>query len=344
MILEKFEKYLRISGFYSLPSGYAEFPVFVKMEQGFVNALQLVDYEKGLYLSSDHYEEVKEAVHKTFSSRNMEVHIMSLVIGEDFNKARALVKDERFAWFINPATNEFLIEDDRIEDFYGLKGDIRKFLNEFDDEPDPDDEYRSEEEMSHFGNRCKYAFMDAPKITVCLVAINIFVYILCRFYGGFIYEKGQLGLVYIREKEYYRLITSMFLHANLQHISSNMILLYFMGDMLERILKKSEYIFVFLLSGIIGNVVSCIYEYTSQLSFTSIGASGAIYGLIGCLFFRVIRQKPKLEISVPRMLVMVAYCIFSTFTEADINIAAHMGGLVAGFFIAWFISLRRQKA
>lgn len=343
MIRPKLERYLRVAGYYSLPSSHPEFSVFVKIENGFLNALQIIYYDKGVYISVDQYQELKEAVKKSFRDKNLEVHIMTLVLHEDCSKAMQLVVDEPFCWFIDTTNNSLYMDESRVEDFYGLKAFLDKFLNEYIYQPDDNDEIHMEEEMTHFLTRSKYYLMDMPKITVCLVAINIILFILCKYFGDFIYSKGQLGLGYILKKEYYRLISAMFLHADLQHISSNMVLLYFMGDMLERILKKSEFLLVFLLSGILGNVISCIYEYAFQISMISIGASGAIYGLIGCLFFMVIRKKPPLEISFSRMLVMIAYCIYSSFAGSNINVAAHLGGLIAGFFIGWFLSLRRQN-
>lgn len=344
MIRQQLERHLRSAEYYSLPSILPEFSAYAKVENSFLNVVFMIEYKNTSYLTSDQYLEMKKTIRNFFNSNYRDVHIMSLVLYEDINRAKAFVKEDPFCWFLSSITKELQIDEDRVEDFYGLKGFLNDFLKDFEEEPDYPDEIHSEEETNSFLKRQLFYLLDAPRVTVVLVLINIMLFILCRYYGDFLYSKGQIGLIYIQKKEYYRLLSAMFLHADLRHLSSNMILLYFMGDMLERIISKSDFIIVFFFSGIVGNVVSCLYENFSGNSMISIGASGAIYGLIGCLFYLVIRKKPELNISISRMLFMLAYCIYSSLVGTNINVVAHLGGLVAGFVIMWLISNRRQKA
>ena len=101
------------------------------------------------------------------------------------------------------------------------------------------------------------------------------------------YGKGSLSLTFVREGQWYRLITAMFLHEGLDHYFSNMLLLYFMGDMLERKVGSVKYLFIYMASGVIGNLVSCLHEYVTGSYYISFGASGAVFGIIGMLFYVV---------------------------------------------------------
>ncbi len=347
MIKQQLERHLITSGYYILPSYIPEFSAFVKIENNLYNIILMVDYKKGVYISTDQYEEVKDSLMHYFTNVDTDIHIMSLVLFEDINKAKTLVEDDVFCWFLDIETKELIIEEDRVVDFYGLKGYLQQFLTDFVEVPDEPDEIHSEEEMSHFFTRQKYFLKSTTKVTAFLVLVNILLFILCQFYGDFIYSKGQIGLTYIMQNEFYRLLTSIFLHVNLDHISSNMILLIFAGSMLERIIDERDYAIVFFVSGIMGNVVSCVYEFVSGISMVSIGASGAIYGIIGSLFCIVVRQKPPVAVSISRMILMIAYCLYSSFVGTNINVAAHIGGLVTGFFLTMLLTnirMRRQKA
>ncbi len=123
-----------------------------------------------------------------------------------------------------------------------------------------------------------------------------------------------------------------------------MLLLYFIGDMIERVIGSKRFLAVYFISGILGNITSCLYELLTEESMVSVGASGAIFGLIGGMLYLVIRKNDAIEISLSRMLVMVTYCIYSSFAGSNINVPAHLGGLVSGIFITWTLSFRRKKS
>lgn len=345
MIRRQLESYLREESYYSLPTNLSEFSAFVKVENNFLNIIQIIDYSKGLYLSSDQYIELKEAVKTTFLTRGEKnIHIMALVLFEDYEKARSLVQDDRFCWFIDVNTRKLIIEQERTPDFYGLKLYLGEFLDHYIEQTDEPEELLSEEETDTYMKYCKQYLLDMPKATVSIVTINIIVFIVCAFTGNALYSLGQISISYIKAGEYYRILTSIFLHSGLDHIFSNMLLLYFIGDMIERVIGSKRFLVVYFISGILGNITSCIYESLVGKYIVSVGASGAIFGLIGGMLYLVIRKKDAIEISLSRMLIMVAYCIYSSFAGSNINVSAHLGGLVSGFFITWMLSFRRKKS
>lgn len=345
MIRRQLERYLRDADYYSLPTNLPEFSAFVKVENNFLNIIQIIDYPKSLYLSSDQYMELKEAVKTTFLARGEKnIHIMTLILFEDYEKARSLVQDDRFCWFIDVKTRELIIEQEKTPDFYGLKSFLKEFLDHYIEQTDLPEVLLSEKETDTYMKRCKQYLLDMPKATVIIVTINIIIFIFCAFTGNTLYSLGQISLSYIKVGEYYRIITSIFLHSGLDHIFSNMLLLYFIGDMIERVIGSKRFLAVYFISGILGNITSCLYELLTEESMVSVGASGAIFGLIGGMLYLVIRKNDAIEISLSRMLVMVTYCIYSSFAGSNINVPAHLGGLVSGIFITWTLSFRRKKS
>ena len=169
-------------------------------------------------------------------------------------------------------------------------------------------------------------------------------------YGDLLTDKGALDTysVYSRD-EWYRLITATFLHADISHIFSNMIGLFFLGGLIEISVGHLGFALIYLLSGIGGNAVSILYEKAFLMDRYSIGASGGVYGLIGAVLvlsiYERIRQKSgdssKAQTGnlVYRGLFVVVFMVASGFSEQNINNAAHIGGLVIGILVSLILVL-----
>lgn len=135
--------------------------------------------------------------------------------------------------------------------------------------------------------------------------------------------------------EWYRLLTSMFLHWNVEHLFSNMIVLYYVGAIVERKIGPFPYVALYLLSGIAGNIFSLGYELLTNSYGSSAGASGAVFGVEGALLFLVMAHRGKLEsMTAGRVAFAIAFSLYCGFTSAGVNNAAHVGGVLMGFTVA----------
>ena len=178
-----------------------------------------------------------------------------------------------------------------------------------------------------------------PWCSAVLTAVDIVVFLACQFYGSILYPEGAFSILYlIRNGEYYRLVTAMFLHADISHLANNMILLYFGGEIVEKTVGRIRYLILFFLSGICGNLFSAVYELSTGSFYESIGASGAVFGLVGGLFYLVLAKKGRAAgMSVQRMVLMIALSLYSGFQSVMVNNAAHLGGLLGGFLLAFLL-------
>jgi membrane associated rhomboid family serine protease len=141
-----------------------------------------------------------------------------------------------------------------------------------------------------------------------------------------LYVQGGLIPAEVASGEYWRLLTAGFLHANLIHIATNMISLYILGLPLERILGRGRFVVIYLLS-LLGASVSVMLF--SGPFIPTVGASGAIYGLMGAL---VVTFK-RLGFDLRQLLIVVALNVFITFQVAGISWQGHLGGLVVGAIV-----------
>lgn len=179
---------------------------------------------------------------------------------------------------------------------------------------------------------------DLPIVSATLVVINVIIYLICTFVDNLLlYYKGSLDIVSVLERgEYGRIISFMFLHGDINHIFNNMVILFFLGAMIEKEIGHIKYLLLYFLSGIGSGLVSLGYKAMTHDIASSIGASGAVFGLDGALLALILFSDR--EIAPPsRVFLMIAYSLYSGFVGGNIDNAAHIGGLVIGFIVGFVI-------
>ena len=136
------------------------------------------------------------------------------------------------------------------------------------------------------------------------------------------YDFGEIGVM-VFMGEWYRLVTSMFLHGSLTHVAFNMLALWQLGSVLEPMLGRSRYLLLYFLSGLSGSFASLLFN---DQYVTSIGASGAIFGLMGA-YAVFARSRRPWDTSI---LVVIGLNLVIGFVVPGIDWHAHLGGLAMG--------------
>ena len=187
---------------------------------------------------------------------------------------------------------------------------------------------------------------ELPIVSGILVAANVIVYLICTFTGNLLYNIGELDAAAVLLRgEYGRIIYSMFLHAGIDHLFNNMVILFFLGAMIEKVTGHIQLLLIYLLSGIGANICSLLYKVMTMDSMASVGASGAIFGLDGVLLAWILLDRQAMpDVTPRRVLLMIVLSLYSGFTAHNIDNAAHVGGLLTGFAVgALLCALRRRK-
>ena len=187
---------------------------------------------------------------------------------------------------------------------------------------------------------------ELPIVSGILVAVNVIVYLICTFTGDLLYNIGELDATAVLLRgEYGRIIYSMFLHAGTEHLFNNMVILFFLGAMIEKVTGHIQLLLIYLLSGIGANICSLLYKVMTMDSMASVGASGAIFGLDGVLLAWILLDGQAMpDVTPRRVLLMIVLSPYSGFTAHNIDNAAHVGGLLTGFAAgALLCALRRRK-
>ncbi|HLR23675.1 MAG TPA: rhomboid family intramembrane serine protease [Pseudogracilibacillus sp.] len=181
-------------------------------------------------------------------------------------------------------------------------------------------------------------------ITYLMIFLNLIMFTMLELQGGSMQSDVliQFGAKYnpaIADGQWWRLVTSMFLHIGLLHLVLNMIALYYIGAIAERIYGSIRFTFIYLLAGIAGSLSSFAFD-----THISAGASGAIFGLFGALlYFGLIHQRLFQQTIGKSIALILIINLGLGFFVPQIDMGAHLGGLLGGFLAASIVSLPRRR-
>jgi membrane associated rhomboid family serine protease len=163
-------------------------------------------------------------------------------------------------------------------------------------------------------------------LSISLLVVYVFQFLL----GDVLIDNFALFAPSVTNGQWWLLITSGFLHGSIIHLLFNVYILWVLGSQLENIVGKTKFIIIFFGSLLGGSLASYLF---SPFGSYSIGASGAIFGLMGAML--VVGRKRNLDISQITTLVVINVVI--GFVLSGIDWRAHLGGLAAGAFITWVL-------
>jgi len=367
-VLAEFEKILVLSlikDAYYKPQGNSA--LFVKRDMGAFSVVQLVEVnekylQKIAEMGNDKIDESKNASYRGQS------FVFLLQITNDYSEISAeykqAMKDKQHEFDENGILTELLVVDLATSRVFSvlerkiidkkLKFAVENSIETLKGSPE-EIEKKIKETAKHIHTvqneikRPQRINMTSP------IAILIFINIVIFVTGNFLKVTGgsdpfiQIGIqdnTLIRDGEIWRLITSMFLHADFAHITGNMVFLYILGQTLIPYYNKKNLVLIYFISGLVGNLLS--FWFTN---YRSLGASGAIMGLGGVLVYKMIASHDRKMFARTgnylTLIIMIVYnLMYGLFpVGANIDNYGHFGGFIGGFataFVVAFIQKRKK--
>ena len=182
-----------------------------------------------------------------------------------------------------------------------------------------------------------------PTLTYLLIIINVIIFALMYIYGNGSEDTNTLvnfGANYIplvKSGEYYRIITSAFLHIGILHLLFNMYALFVIGTQIEYLYGRFKYFFIYIFSAIMGSLFTVALSSSNTVSA---GASGAIFGLLGSMLYFGYNYRGYIGNSIINQVIPVILLnVVIGFTTPGIGNAAHIGGLIGGYIISMMLGI-----
>lgn len=360
MIREKLDRYFSDRGFVEVDLHTSYMELYYTPQGGSASLVWLVDSDAIGVLNHESYMGYFEKIRSTFLQKGFSfVNVLTLFLTDNCEKAKEIGEGTAF-WIVDERYGRLVIYENQPDDYCGIRIALEQFVSFLTAERIREAERLKQEQDELFYQQMareeafkrrsadkvnrnirelkKYDFK--PVVTIGIVVINCIVLILVNLLGGKLgieewSDKGAIywGAVFFGH-EYYRLLTGMFLHAGIDHIFGNMIILYAAGEYVEKSVGHFKFLLVYIGGGLVAGLTSCAYYYQQDQFVHSIGASGAVFAVVGALIIYVIlNQSNFLEVGATRIVMFSVYALYSGFTNSGVDNAAHVGGLLGGSII-----------
>ncbi|QWC00189.1 rhomboid family intramembrane serine protease [Mycoplasmatota bacterium] len=194
--------------------------------------------------------------------------------------------------------------------------------------------------MNTFQEKFKIYFKNHP-ITTIILLLNLFMVIVLLVMGGFTIENlvklgGLVPAKISEDGDYHRLVLSMFLHGSLLHFLFNSYFLYHLGGFVEKLLGRSKFIIIYFISGI-GS--SLLVWWLGDPYKVTIGASGALFGIMGALLVLTYIKTSWFNIyTIKNIRTLVVINLIFTFLARNISVLGHLGGFITGIGLIYLLT------
>lgn len=337
--------------------------ILYKVDCDVVKAVVMYTLESDNDFSEEKHIHIREQIIKMLSEKKgLPVSTVTIVFTNHSDKEAYILdnaspKDER--WIVDTSNNIVIDKNE----FFSSHSDIRTYV----DDVIKAEMYRNayvEKDISKFvtkpttqgsksvrlgrsivRNRTGFFRNYILTMTTLMVIINFVVYFDLESIGNTLSPMFMLdyGAVYWKnvfdDGQWWRLFTSMFMHFGFDHLLGNMVVLFLLGNALEQAVGKVRFLIMYIGSGLMRGIVSCIYQWSVDGYVVSAGASGAIYGVMGAMIAVFGVCKIRTSVSLRGVVIYSIINIVNSMNAEGIDHSAHMGGFTSGILLAIILLL-----
>ena len=184
-----------------------------------------------------------------------------------------------------------------------------------------------------------------PYVTIALVLVNVLIFYIMSMSGNYdqIVQKYSMYVPAVKNGEWYRVFTHMFLHADTRHLFNNMLMLAAVGYSIEDDLGHIKFTITYFVGGLGACALSAYYDIVTNNYVLSLGASGAIMAIFGAMIVLTIRNRSSFDKTVGiRSLIVLAIMVFGNMS-AGVDWMAHLGGAITGLILGFVLTIGRNK-
>lgn len=260
--------------------------------------------------------------------------VLALIISDNVAADRELTESRYAVWFVD-STGRRIVFDNQP----GTFGNVEQLL-----------EQKQGIRQKIFGDVNGFV----PWVTLGLVLVNVLVQIVVALQeqtGGdsALFRRMVLAIGdFRRQPEYYRVLSSAFLHFGWRHLFNNMLVLLYLGKIAEKVVGRLRFGIAYLICAAGAGAASAVwYSMQGEWMVSTAGASGAVFGIAGMMLFLVLLHRGHLyNVSTRQITWMIIFTIYNGMSGSGVNNCAHIVGAVLGFLFGilwWLVSFSRTK-
>ncbi|MDE7297745.1 MAG: rhomboid family intramembrane serine protease, partial [Lachnospiraceae bacterium] len=323
MTEQQFDSFFAEQGFRSVEVNAAGLRVYLS-DDAETNgcSLAVVYFTGGAHsLTREQQENVGRQLREAYGQKEgRPVQLLNILVTDLPAKARSLFAEGERCWVVDTAGGRLMLYEEQ-GDFCGLRAPLETAVFE-------ERNQAEREAMPEKGSAARTAVQVLRRCpcNIALIAVNILVFLAAELSGGWentwlLYEHAAL----IPEKtawqqEYYRLLTYMFLHGGIDHLINNMLVLWFLGNHLEKQAGHLRYLLLYFGTGILAGIASMSYNIHIERYVVCVGASGAIFGVVGAVAMNILLHRGKVEeLTAKQMLLFVVLSLYGGFTSQGVD-------------------------
>lgn len=349
------ENALICNGYRVMNSNMSDIDFFIKEKDEHISIVLMADIEIS-QITAQLYNEIIEQIYKKYIQMGKRVNFTGFLVCSDADDAADICMEEKREsadenkgydrrYVVRRSDGEIILFEFQNDD-----DEVLKIISDMRDKQDaPYDAKTSQVQIKYKkNNRTLNKRYDLPvDLTICnsiIIIVNILVFIWMEINGNtmdaqYLYEKGgSYWANVVNDHEYYRLLTAMFIHSGMDHLAGNMLSLLFIGSYLEKAVGSKKYLLVYFTSGILAGVTSVVYNMNAGNDVVCVGASGAIFGVIGAVIAVLfLNDGTYMKRNMQRLLLYAVMSILVGVTSWDIDNSAHIGGVISGFLCMYVL-------
>lgn len=316
-----------------------------------------IDEQFGNIYTKEQFENISRQIRNFITTQDCTKYLfLYIIISDDDNSPKRLLNNNVSYWRIVPSSKCLMVFETSCDDFLTLRKPIENMLLHYSDNNSCTGQSDTKIETFETDTSIfdKEINLRLAVVNIGIIILNVLVFIILSVLSppGSNDISDKLALdwnLVINHGEFYRLLTCMFVHADIDHIYNNMIVLLFIGSYFELSIGRINYILIYFSSGIIAGMTSMFYNMAHNNYVQSVGASGAIFGVIGGMtavilikyLYKHNMYLKKLDL---KKIIFIAFLsLYSGFSNQGIDNAAHIGGFISGFLISFVSYLIHRK-
>lgn len=332
---ESIRTYLKQTGFSLYRTNIPFSELWVKQDAGHARVFMTLDHRKHPFSSDEIIQMQKRLEQKYYLTGCKSVEILFLLLTERLEEVKFYGDLLDGIWFINMPEHRLVMYERAPEDFENLRGILETELELI--QLGVNRQVRKKDEKQRI-----------PFTTIGLVLLNILVFLIVERFGTsmdawFMFEMGAAtSESIIVDGQFWRLLTCTFLHFGLSHLGNNMIILGIAGSQVENRIGHARFLLFYTCAGIFASMCSAVWHYHLGETVISAGASGAIYGVLGAILVFTWKERAE-EGVIRRCIWMLFFLIYGSINQPQIDVAAHIGGLLFGILVTLVMEKRWMK-